>query len=268
MCEIQTEDVEMLNAAAIRSHLGEWGDGIRVDVYPEIDSTNSEAKRRARGGDRTPTLLLAEQQSGGRGRLGRSFFSPPGAGIYMTYLWHPDAAAADAVSVTTAASVAVMRALSALPTVDATALGIKWVNDIYLSGKKVCGILTEAVTDPSSGRVSSMLVGIGINVSPAAFPPELADIATSLGGHADRNALAARVMRELLAILNDPAPYAHMAYYREHSLVIGRQVNTICAGDSVPGKVLDIDPTGGLVVMRPDGSVETIHSGEVSLRMT
>ena len=267
MCESALKCPEALSVEAIRACLGDWAHGIAIEIYPEIDSTNSEAKRRARAGDRTPTLILAEQQSGGRGRLGRSFFSPAGAGIYMTYLWHPNAAAVDAVSVTTAASVAVMRALSALPTVDEATLGIKWVNDIYLSGKKLCGILTEAVTDPSNGRVSSMLVGIGINVRPTAFPPELADIATSLGGEVDRNALAAHVLRELLTILHDPTPYAHMAYYKAHSLVIGKQVNTICAGVITPGLVMDIDPTGGLVVKRSDGRVETIHSGDVSLRI-
>lgn len=266
MCETLKTLPDALNVGAIRSHLGDWANGVAIEVYPEIDSTNSEAKRRARAGDRTPTLILAEQQSGGRGRLGRSFFSPVGAGIYMTYLWHPDTAAIDAVSVTTAAAVAVMRALSALSSVEEASLGIKWVNDIYLSGKKVCGILTEAVTDPSSGRVTSALVGIGINVRPTAFPPELADIATCLGGEIDRNALVSDVLREFLRILRDPVPYAHMAYYREHSLVIGKRVNTICADVSVPGTVLDIDSTGGLVVERTDGSIETVHSGEVSLR--
>lgn len=259
---------DALNAAHIRSLLGETAQHIRVDVYPQIDSTNNEAKRRARAGDISPTLIVADTQTGGRGRLGRTFFSPVGAGIYMTYLWHPDTAAVDAVSVTTAASVAVVRALKSFVALQDADLRIKWVNDIYLSGKKLCGILTEAVTDAGSGRVSALLVGIGINVRPAAFPPELADIATSLGDLAPaRNELIARIVIELRKVLDASDPYAHMSDYRAYSLVIGKQVNTIRGDTVTPGIVLNIDPTGGLIVQRVDGSVETIHSGEVSLRL-
>ena len=261
------QNPKRLCASEIRACLREWAEDIRIEVYEEIDSTNREAKRRALTSDRTPTLILAECQTEGRGRLGRSFFSPVGAGIYMTYLWHPNVPAADVVSVTTAASVAVMRALISLSAAPETELGIKWVNDIMLNGKKVCGILTEAVTDPSDGRVSGVLVGIGLNVSPTSFPSELSGIATCLGGNIDRNLLAAQILRELLTILRDPSPYSHMPYYREHSLVIGKDVATVCAGVTERGRVLDIDPTGGLVIRREDGAIETIHSGEVSLRM-
>jgi len=259
---------DILHAETIQTLLGECARHIRVDVYPEIDSTNSEAKRRAAAGDRTPALIVADTQTGGRGRLGRSFFSPAGAGIYMTYLWYPDTVAADAVSVTTAASVAVVRALKSFDSMREADLRIKWVNDIYLSGKKLCGILTEAVTDAATGRVNALLVGIGINVRPTAFPPEISDIATSLGDLAPtRNELIARIVLALQAILIDRDPYAHMSDYRAYSLVIGKQVNTIRGDTVTPGTVLDIDPTGGLVVRRSDGHIETIHSGEVSLRL-
>ena len=257
-----------LSGASIRAMLGSLGEHIAIDVYDEIDSTNSEAKRRARAGDRTPALILAETQTGGRGRLGKSFFSPRGAGIYMTYLWHPDKSAVDAVSVTTAASVAVMRAFRSFPELAGKPFGIKWVNDIYLGEKKVCGILTEAVSDLSGGRVSSILVGIGINVCPTAFPPELADIATCLGENIDRNALIAHILRELLGIQGNPDPYAHMVDYRADSLVLGKQVQTICAGVTQSGRVLEIDPTGGLVILRENGQIETLHSGEISLRLS
>lgn len=258
-----------MDADGISARLGEAAREVRVEVYPTLDSTSSEAKRRARAGELGPLLIVAESQSNGRGRLGRSFYSPAGAGIYMTYLWRPQAAAVDAVSVTTAASVAVLRAMSSMEALAGHELAIKWVNDIYLSGKKVCGILTEAVTDAADGSVSCMLVGIGINVAPTAFPPELAEIATSLCvKDLDRNELIARILRELLACLHSRDPYAHMAYYRAHSLVIGRTVNTICAGISTPGVVLDIAADGGLVVRREDGSVEVIRSGEVSLRFS
>lgn len=264
----KSADIVPLSAPSIRAALEDWGERLTIDVYAEIDSTNSEAKRRAMAGDRTPALILAEMQSGGRGRMGRSFFSPPGAGLYMTYLWHPDAAAVDAVSATTAAAVAVMRALRSFPILAGKPFGIKWVNDIYLGNKKVCGILTEAVTDPSNGRVSSVLVGVGINVLPTAFPPELAEIAACLGTAIDRNLLAARILLELMRIQRTPEPYPHMADYRTFSIVIGKEVQTICAGVTESGRVLDIDATGGLVILRENGQVETLHSGEISLRLT
>lgn len=257
-----------LSAPSIRSALGALGDSVAIEVYAEIDSTNSEAKRRAMAGNRTPALILAEMQSSGRGRMGRCFFSPAGAGLYMTYLWHPEVSAVDAVSVTTAAAVAVMRAFRSFPALAGKPFGIKWVNDIYLGNKKVCGILTEAVTDPSEGCVTGVLVGIGINVSPSSFPPELADIATCLGENIDRNVLAARILAELVAIQRHPVPYAHMEDYRAASIVIGREVQTIRAGESKSGRVLEIDATGGLVVLRENGRIETLHSGEISLRFT
>ena len=243
-------------------------DGIAVDTLECIASTNDEMKRRATGGTDEIAVLIAESQTKGKGTKGRSFFSPRGAGIYMTYLWHPDKSAVDAVSVTTAASVAVMRAFRSFPKLAGKPFGIKWVNDIYLGEKKVCGILTEAVSDLSGGRVSSILVGIGINVCPTAFPPELADIATCLGEDIDRNALIAHILRELLGIQGNPDPYAHMLDYRVDSLVLGKQVQTICAGVTQSGRVLEIDPTGGLVILRENGQIETLHSGEISLRLS
>ena len=256
-----------LNEGRIRAHLR--ADISDIRIFSKLDSTNAEARRLSSSGLSHDVLLVAEQQTAGRGRLGRSFYSPDGMGIYMTYLWQPHAAAGDAISVTTAAAVAVHRALCATPSLRGMPFAIKWVNDIYLADKKVCGILAEAVTDPQDGRIGSMWIGIGVNVAPMAFPPELAHIATSLGdGALDRNELIARVLDELLLILHDADRYAHMPYYRAHSMVIGKQVNTICADIIKPGTVLDVDKDGGLVILRADGSVETIHSGEVSLRFS
>lgn len=254
-----------LSEKRIRAHLcAEIGD---IRVFSEIDSTNAEARRLSLSGISHEVLLVAEQQSAGRGRLGRSFYSPNGMGIYMTYLWQPHEVAGDVVSVTTAAAVSVCRALTSMPLLDRMPFSIKWVNDIYLADKKVCGILTEAITDPQSGQIDSMWIGIGINVAPMTFPPELSDIATSLAtSELDRNDLIARIVNEFHKILRDPDRYGHMPYYRAHSMVIGKAVNTVCADQTVPGVVLDVDREGGLVIRREDGSIETIHSGEVSLR--
>ena len=257
-----------LNKEEILAFLGTYAEKTDISIYSEIDSTNSEARRRVRAGERKPTLILAEQQTSGRGRMGRNYFSPAGAGIYMTYLWQPEAKPVDVISVTTAISVAVVRALVSVPLLSRKQFSIKWVNDILLDGKKVCGILTEAMSDPEKGKITDIWVGIGINVYSAAFPPELSEIATSLGeDDLNRNELIARIMIEFLDILEHTDSYAHMSYYRAHSAVIGKRVNTIVADVPTPGTVLDIDRTGGLVVERLDGAIETIHSGEISLRL-
>jgi BirA family biotin operon repressor/biotin-[acetyl-CoA-carboxylase] ligase len=251
---------------SIRKHLD--AADVEIQIYSEIDSTNAEARRLSAAGKQQPVLLLAEQQYAGRGRMGRSFYSPDGMGIYMTYLWQPHTSARDVIGVTTAAAVAVHRALCRILPKEANRLHIKWVNDLYLADKKICGILTEAVTDPADGKIRDMWIGIGINVAPMSFPPELLDIATTLGSsELDRNVLIAAIVNELLRILQDADRYAHMPYYRAHSMVIGKDVRTIRGDESVCGKVLDIDSEGGLVVERADGTVETMHSGEISLRL-
>ena len=255
-----------LHEESIRKHLD--ASDIEIQIYAEIDSTNAEARRLSAEGKQNPVLLLAEHQLAGRGRMGRSFYSPDGMGIYMTYLWQPHASAGDVISMTTAAAVAVHRALCRVLPEEGKLLQIKWVNDIYLADKKICGILAEAVTDPADGKIRDMWIGIGINVAPMSFPPELESIATTLGlSELDRNELIAAIINELLQILCDSDRYAHMPYYRAHSMVIGKAVNTIRGDDVIRGKVLDIDFEGGLVVERADGTVETMHSGEISLRL-
>ncbi len=254
-----------LNERGIRALLG-TGE-VEICVYSSLDSTNGEARRRATDGQGSPMLILAEEQTNGRGRLGRSFHSPAGSGLYMTYLWQPQAVASDVVSATTAAAVAVIQALKSIPGIQAEELAIKWVNDIYYRGRKVCGILTEAMTDPFTGRVAQMWIGIGINVAPQDFPPELSNIATTLGLDLDRNVLAVDIVRRLQCVLTEVEPYAHMDYYRAHSAVIGQQVDLICRDTVSRVQVLDISHTGGLVVQHVDGRVETVHSGEVSLKI-
>ena len=241
---------------------------MQIRIFDEIDSTNKEARRLAEQGIDERLLLIARVQTSGRGRMGRDFYSPADTGIYMTYLWRPDAAAGDVISVTTAAAVAVHRALSGMTVLADKSFSIKWVNDIYLANKKVCGILAEAITDPQDGKIRYIWIGIGINVVPMVFPDELKNIAGSLDASGlDRNELIANIMNELLDIMHDRDCYAHMPYYRKHSMVIGKAVNTICAEKINSGTVLDIDREGGLVIERSDGTVETIHSGEITLRL-
>ena len=232
-----------------------------VVVLSEVDSTNTEARRRFCDGTRRPTLLLAHSQTAGRGRLGRSFHSPD-TGIYFSLLYPLSGELPSAVSITCAASVAVMRAIR--NTVGAET-DVKWVNDLYLGGKKVCGILTEAVT---MGAETALIVGIGINLRPTAFPPELESIAGSLNDEkTPRAVLAAAILRELLPYLADPADKSWLEDYRRRSTVLGRRVTFTESGRAQGGIATAINERGELEILQDDGRVTTLRTGEITLRL-
>jgi len=237
--------------------------GIAVEVLQEVDSTNSEAKRRLKAGLHQLLLLAAEHQTAGRGRQGKSFYSPNGTGIYMTLTVHPHAPLTDAVSVTTRASVAVCRAIR-----QETGLQpeIKWVNDLYLYGKKICGILVEAESDFAAGITKSLVIGVGVNVTTADFPEELTE-AASLAVEADRDRLIAAIARELLREMADLRDVSYLGDYRRWSMVLGREIVWMQNGISRTGRALSIEDDGGLTVEADDGTCHTLQSGEISLRV-
>ena len=239
-----------------------------IHLYDRLESSNQTAKRLALSGAPHGTLVLTNQQSAGRGRMGRKFESPAGQGIYLSLLLRADIPAADAQTVTVSAAVAVCRAVKALCGLE---LSIKWVNDLYYHGKKVCGILTEAGADLESGRLEWLVVGIGLNFTtpPEAFPAELRRLAGSLfpGGPApvSRVALATAIARELLTLC--PA-FDCLEEYRARCFVPGHWV-TVCTGrETYAALALSIDDAGRLVVRRENGREEALQHGEVSIRPT
>ena len=239
-----------------------------IHLYDRLESSNQTAKRLALSGAPHGTLVLTNQQSAGRGRMGRKFESPAGQGIYLSLLLRADIPAADAQTVTVSAAVAVCRAVKALCGLE---LSIKWVNDLYYRGKKVCGILTEAGADLESGRLEWLVVGIGLNLTtpPEAFPAELRRLAGSHfpGGPApvSRVALAAAIARELLTLC--PA-FDCLEEYRARCFVPGHWV-TVCTGrETYAALALSIDDAGRLVVRRENGREEALQHGEVSIRPT
>lgn len=232
-----------------------------VLYYPVIDSTNNEAKRLVNDGSGKPMLLVAEEQTNGRGRQGKSFYSPPLTGIYMTLVTHPMSRLANAVTATTAASVAVCRAVEELTQFKPK---IKWVNDVYLDGKKICGILTEAITDFETQTVSSVIIGIGMNIKTIDFPSEVEN-AASLNVNISRVKLIACIANHLNRILC--CDYSEfITYYRSHSMIIGEQIHFIKNAKVTPATAMDIDDTGGLVVRLENGEITTLRSGEISIR--
>jgi len=208
-------DSDVISEAGIRAALSPRPE-LNVEVYSELDSTNNEAKRRLGNGDSRDVLILADHQTGGRGRMGHTFFSPGGTGIYMTLslelgkpLYRPE-------RITLAAAVAVVRALR--PWIDEDP-GLKWVNDIFYKGKKVAGILSEAITDLETGLIQHVIVGIGLNIRPMEFPEELCDIAGSFGlTEPSRNVLIARITEELFCLYRDLEDDFFLEEYLRYSL--------------------------------------------------
>ncbi len=242
--------------------------GAEVEVFSCVGSTNLIAKEKAALGAPHGSVIIADSQSSGRGRRGRSFFSS-GSGIYMSIILRPDMDLSHAPLVTAAAAVAVRDAIAQICGKECA---IKWVNDIFLEGKKVCGILTEAVTDVESGIIDSVVVGIGINFRGGSddFPQELRDIAGFIFEPEEtavtRSELAAEVVANVLKETEDLEGRAFLESYRRNSLVLGQRVEYTRGGSKYVATALEIDENGGLEVLRDDGIRETISAGEISVK--
>ena len=256
----------------LRSFLPERYENIDIMVYDTVDSTNLKARQLAAEGAEHGTTVIAGRQTSGKGRLGRSFFSPR-EGIYMSIIIRPSFDLAGMPPVTAAAAVAVADAIRSVCGKDA---GIKWVNDIYLDGRKICGILTEGITDFESGRIEALVIGIGINTSVKNFPKELLDTAGALEGDYSRSELAAGIIRGTLDFVAHPENSTFISSYKQKSIVIGKNIKVykgrynISPEDdlpAVPATALDIDNDGRLIVRYGDGSREALSSGEISIRL-
>ena len=262
-------DTHGLNVKAIRSHLDAcpW----RVYLFGEVDSTNTMMKKMARLGTPAGTVVVADRQSGGRGRLGRTFLSPGGVGVYLSALIRPDCAPGSLMHLTCAVAVAMCDAVEA-------AFGfrpsIKWTNDLVVGKRKLGGILTELGLDPKTGRVDHAVLGIGINCGQTEtdFDQSIRSIATSVrmvtGRDADRNLLIAEMVKALhnmdRELLSSPGNL--LERYRRDCMTLGQYVSIVRGDEIRHGLALDIDAEGGLVVRFDSGETGTITSGEVSVR--
>ena len=260
---------DVLSAEGIARHLTH--PDIRPQVFPTLTSTNTVLKSLAAEDAPAGTAILAVTQTAGRGRLGRSFYSPSASGLYLSLLLRPDLAPADAPRLTSCAAVAVAEAVSEL---SGRETGIKWVNDVYLDGKKICGILTEAGIDLESGRVSYVVVGIGINLRApeGGFPEEIRQIAGAafdgLSVPDLRNRLAALVLDKLADYAADPFSDALFDAYAKRSFVPGRKITILAPGkEPVPAEALRLNRDYSLQVRLGDGREEKLASGEVSIRV-
>lgn len=236
----------------------------RVTVCDQSPSTNSQVKALAEGGEDAWYVLIAKRQTAGRGRMGRSFYSPEGTGLYLSILLHPDLSRPFPLTVT--AAVAGVRAVES---VCGVSLQIKWVNDLYLEGKKVCGILAEGAYDPQ-GRLSYAVCGVGFNLRTpeGGFPEELKEIAGVLCDGRDgdlRPALAAAFLREFYTASHED-PASVIDFYRRRSLLLGKWITSPNGAFEGSAWVEAVDDLGRLVVRLSDGTKQALFGGEVSVR--
>lgn len=234
---------------------------IDVLYYPKIDSTNNECKRLLANSKEGVFLVAADEQTAGRGRQGKNFYSPALTGVYFSIVIKPKTSLQNAVTATTAAAVAVCKAIEALTELNPK---IKWVNDVYLNGKKICGILTEAITNFEEGTVESVIIGIGINISTLEFPDDVEN-AGCLGTKISRSALIAEITNELLKIAGGDYK-SFIDYYRSRSFVIGERIKFIQSSKVTEATAIAIDETGGLEVLLDNGEKTVLRSGEISVR--
>ncbi len=259
--------LSFLDIQALTDALGPYADRVTVRLYDTLDSTNTEAKRAAPH-EAGVTLYIARTQTAGRGRLGRSFHSPADTGLYMTLAYTTDRPLTEVVGVTAAAAVAGATAIEALTDKRP---GIKWVNDLYLEGGKLAGILCETVS--AGADCTRVLVGVGINLTTSAFPDGLRAPAVSLFSPAEARratpglagALAGTIARRLLALL-EAEPTAVLTDYRARLLFVGETVLCTRGEEQWTGRLCGVDEEFSLLV-ETDGKVTALSSGEISVRI-
>lgn len=252
---------DILSVQGIKAHLSHDAD---IIVYDIIGSTNNEAKRICADGIERDVIIAANGQTDGRGRRGKTFYSPSKSGLYFSIILHPEIELADATGITAAAAVAVSKVIA-----EATKKGpkIKWVNDVFIDNKKVCGILTEAVTDFETMHLQAVIIGIGINLTTEEFPDEIKDIASSVGCVTNRCEIIAKIFSEVKTLCDRLPDRSFMNDYRKFSLVIGRNVNFVKNGINYTAKAEDILDDGSLLVITENGEEILLNSGEISIKL-
>ena len=241
--------------------------GKQIIVLDEVDSTNNYAKIVSKDMP-NGTVIVADKQTGGKGRMGRSFVSPSGKGLYMSIILHPEFSINTAPLITSAAAVATAEAIEALSKAD---VKIKWVNDLYINGKKIVGILTEASVDMEMRALDIAVIGIGINIRSVKgiFDEELSKRASSIedetGEIIDRNALCAEVINSLDSYLSKIENRAYLREYRSRELLTGNIITAKVGSETVTGKALGIDRNANLMIETENGIVRSLSSGEANL---
>lgn len=263
------EKNDILSSYSIKQHLK--NPHLDISVFSSVTSTNTILKEMAEQGAKEGTVIIAEEQTAGRGRTGKQFYSPKGTGIYISILLRPDIPAEESLFLTTSAAVATARAIEDVS--DKRAL-IKWVNDIYLEDKKACGILTEGAFNVETGKLDYAIVGIGINVCipDGGFPDNIKDIATAIFDKQTdsinkRSILIANLLDYFMEYYKDFKSKSYVKEYIERSMIIGKTITVIEGSKTSIAKAIDIDKNCRLKVQFEDGTTKWLSSGEVSTKI-
>lgn len=241
---------------------------LNITIFDELDSTNNYLKKIGSQGEKENQLVIALSQTGGRGRMGRSFYSPNGTGVYFSLLLNPEFSAEKSLFLTVMAAVSVAETVMKYNKND---VKIKWVNDVYIDGKKVCGILTEGSINADK-KLDYAIVGIGINViAPEnGFPEDIKDIATAIfPGNTEeyiKEKIVADVVNSFFAMFNGEDK-DYIKRYKEYSYLTGKEINIISGNKTRPATVIDITDDCHLLVKNEYGETEEILSGDVSVRL-
>lgn len=264
------ENADKLTQQEIEGYLTTSFIGKTISHFDTIDSTNIKAKKLAQEGANEGAIIISEEQTAGRGRLGRQWTSPKSKGIWLSIILRPNLEPMNVSNITLLGAAAVNKALSEFN----IHTQIKWPNDIMLNGKKICGILTEMSCELNAINYIVMGIGINVNIQKVDFPEELLDSATSVlvetGEILDRKKLTAALLNNFESLYNQFIKYgdiqSSIKVCKENSSVLGKKIKIIDRGNVRTAKAIDIKDNGVLVVENEDGTIDEILSGEISIR--
>ncbi|WP_027623081.1 biotin--[acetyl-CoA-carboxylase] ligase [Clostridium lundense] len=261
---------DILTFHEIKEYLNTKYIGKKLVYFNSIDSTNTKAKELASLGEENGTVIISEEQTGARGRLGRNWCSPKGKGIWLSIILKPDIDPMNVAKVTQVAGAAVCKSILDM----GITTYIKWPNDIVINSKKVCGILTEMSGELNMVNYVVLGIGINVNIDPQEIPKDLKEVATSLkieeGKSINRKELTGKLLNnfELLYddFLSSSSLNSSIEICKKYSILLGRKIKIINRNTSTLGKAIDIDSDGRLIVQYENGKTEAVISGEVSIR--
>ncbi len=259
----------MTEEKMIRRYLEPWADSVSISVVSETGSTNDDMKKRALEGEAEISLLMADSQTGGKGRKGRSFFSPEKTGIYMSFLLRPDYSAEDCTLLTTMAAEAVAAAIEG---VTGQQTGIKWVNDVFIRGRKVAGILTEGAFSKDLKKMEWAIIGIGINLAEPSqgFPEDIESTAGALLKQYDEEVkcrLIAEITNRIIKSYRKLDKKEFLEAYRKRLFFLGGEITVMAPLEPYRATAVDIDDMCHLIVRTEEGEERIVSSGEISIKI-
>ena len=266
------DDNDILSVFGMLPFLSDKETADKIHIHASLESTNNTAKQLAISGAAHGTVVISDCQTAGKGRYGRSFFSLPGHGIYMSCILSPANRhwTSTPTLLTSYAAVSVCKAIEELTKKKPQ---IKWVNDIFLNGKKICGILTEAVTDFESGAIQWAVVGIGINFNAAKtdFPEELREIVGSVFSEGrpcvTRNRLTAEIINHMIAFEDQFDKKETLDEYKKRLMMLGKKITVTGSNETYEAVAIDVDDAGRLIVKKDSGEILALSAGEIKYKL-